>query len=62
MVKGNSGVYVFQVVKHNRSERTPGAEVERQFNSTRGASAVMQNIDAILRKSTTVENEMIKFF
>lgn len=62
VVKGNNGVYAFQVIKHNHSGRTPGAEVERQFNSTRGANAVMQNIDAILRKSTTVENEMIKFF
>lgn len=62
VVKGNNGVYVFQVLKHNRSERTPGSEVDRQFNSTRGANAVMQNLESILRGATTVENNMIKFF
>ena len=62
VVKGNSGVYVYKVIKHDRTERTPGAEVERQFAITRGGNAVMQNVEGILRKSTEVENNMIKFF
>ncbi len=62
VVKGNSAVYAFKVIKHDRTERTPGAEVERQFTRTRGSSAVMQNADAILRKAAKVENNMIKFF
>ena len=33
VVKGNSAVYVFKVIKHDRTERTPGAEVERQNGS-----------------------------
>lgn len=62
VVKGNTAVYAFKVIKHDRTERTPGAEVERQFSRTRGNSAVMQNADAILRKAAKVENTMIKFF
>jgi peptidyl-prolyl cis-trans isomerase D len=62
VVKGNNAVYVYQVIKHNRSERTPGAEVARQFATTRGSSAVMQNVEGILRGATKVENNMIRFF
>ena len=62
VLKGSNAVYVYKVIKHDRTERTPGAEVERQFARTRGNSAVMQNADAILRKAAKVENNMIKFF
>ena len=62
VVKGNNAVYVYKVIKHERTQRTPGQEVERQFSTTRGNSAVLQNADAILRKATEVENNMIKFF
>lgn len=62
MVKGNSAVYVYKVIKHDRTQRTPGQEVDRQFSMSRGSSAVMQNVEGILRKATTVENNMIKFF
>ena len=62
VVKGNQAVYVYKVIKHERSERTPGAEVDRQFSMTRGSNAVMQNVEGILRKATKVENKMIKFF
>ena len=62
VLKGNAAAYVYQVIKHNHSDRTPGAEIDRQFASSRGSSAVMQNIEAILRGATTVENNMIKFF
>ena len=62
MVKGNSAVYVYKVIKHDRTQRTPGQEVERQFSMSRGSNAVMQNVEGILRKATTVENNMIKFF
>ena len=62
VVKGNNAVYVYKVIKHDRTDRTAGAEVERQFARTRGNQAVLQNAEAILRKATTVENKMIKFF
>ena len=62
VVKGNSAAYVFKVVKHDRSQRTPGSEVDRQFAMTRGTNAVMQNVERILRKASKVENNMIKFF
>ena len=62
-VKGNNGVYVFQVVKQERTERTAvPEESERQFASTRGNQAVMSNALQILRKATKIENKMIKFF
>ncbi|MGN0212962.1 MAG: SurA N-terminal domain-containing protein [Muribaculaceae bacterium] len=62
-VKGNNGVYVFQVVKQDRTERTAAPEEsERQFASTRGSQAVMSNALQILRNATTVDNKMIKFF
>lgn len=62
VVKGNSAVYVYKVIKHDRTQRTPGQEVDRQFSMSRGSNAVMQNVEGILRKATTVENNMIKFF
>ena len=62
VVKGNSAVYVYKVIKHDRTQRTPGQEIDRQFSMSRGSSAVMQNVEGILRKATTVENNMIKFF
>ena len=62
IVKGNHAAYVYKVVKHDRTQRTPGDEVARQFAMTRGNQAVMQNVEGILRKATNVENKMIKFF
>ena len=62
VVKGENGVYVFKVVKNERTTREPGAEVERSFNTSRGFNAVKQRMEGILRNSTTIENEMIKFF
>ena len=62
-VKGNNGVYVFQVVKQDRTERTATPEEgNRQFAMQRGSNAVMNHALDILRKATTVENKMIKFF
>ena len=62
VVKGNNAVFVYNVFKKEVSQRTPGDEVDRQFAMTRGNSAVMQNVEAILRKAAKVENKMIKFF
>ena len=62
-VKGNNGVYVFQVVKQDRTERTATPEEgNRQFAMQRGSNAVMNHALDILRNATTVENKMIKFF
>lgn len=62
-VKGNNGVYVFQVTKQERTERTATPEEgNRQFAMTRGSNAVMNHVLDILRNATTVENKMIKFF
>ena len=62
-VKGNNGVYVFQVVKQDRTERTPTTEEgDRRFAMSRGSNAVMNHALDILRNATTVENKMIKFF
>ena len=62
-VKGNNGVYVFQVTKQERTERTATPEEgNRQFAMTRGSNAVMNHALDILRNATTVENKMIKFF
>lgn len=62
-VKGNSAVYVYEVVKQDRTPRTAAAEeTTRQFAMTRGNNAVMQHTLDILRKATKVENKMIKFF
>lgn len=62
-VQGNSAVYVYQVVKQDRTPRTAAPqEMERQFAMTRGNNAVMQHVLDILRKATTVDNKMIKFF
>lgn len=62
VVKGATGVYVFKVVKNDRTTREPGAEVEREFNTSRGSYAVIQKAIQILRNSTKIENDMIKFF
>lgn len=62
-VQGNNAVYVYQVVKQDRTPRTASAEeTTRQFAMTRGNNAVMQHTLDILRKATKVENKMIKFF
>lgn len=62
LVKGNNAVYAYMVIKKDVSQRTPGEEVDRQFSMTRGSSAVVKNVEAILRGATKVENNMIKFF
>ena len=62
-VKGNNGVYVFQVTKQERTQRTATPEEgNRQFAMQRGSNAVMNHALDILRNATTVENKMIKFF
>ncbi len=62
-VQGNSAVYVYEIVKQDRTPRTAAAEeTTRQFAMTRGNNAVMQHTLDILRKATKVENKMIKFF
>lgn len=62
VIKGDNAVYVYQVVSRENSGRTQGPEVDRQFSMTRGAQAIMQNADAILRKAVDIENTMIKFY
>lgn len=62
VVKGATGVYVFKVIKNERTTREPGAEVERAFNISRGFDVINQHLLNILRNSTTIENDMIKFF
>lgn len=62
-VKGESGVFVYQVIEQSKTPRTPeDADAVRQFTATRGSGVVMQNALAILRKATKVEKDLIKFF
>ena len=63
-VKGVSGVYMFQVIKNDVSQRpTTDEETNRQFAITRGNNVVLQNALSILRKATNVtKSDMIKFF
>lgn len=62
-VKGESGVFVYQVIEQSKTPRTPeDADAVRQFTATRGSGIVMQNALAILRKATKVEKDLIKFF
>lgn len=62
-VKGNLGVYAFQVVKSEKAQRTPtDEEANRTFATTRGNQVVMQNAIEILRKATKVTKDMIRFF
>lgn len=62
-VKGESGVFVYQVIEQSKTPRTPeDADAVRQFTATRGSGVIMQNALAILRKATKVEKDLIKFF
>jgi peptidyl-prolyl cis-trans isomerase D len=61
--KGNNAIYVYQVVKIDRTPRRPvNDELDRQYAMTRGYGAIMRNAVEILRKATTVKNNMIKFY
>ncbi len=63
--KGNSAVWVFQVVKTEKSQRKPSKqELDAQFARTRGAQVVgqPQMLYGILSKATTVKKNLIKFY
>ncbi len=62
-VKGNFGVYVFQVTgKNDQAPSLTPAQSGDRFSAIRGGQAVMQKAVDILRNSTEVKNEMIKFY
>lgn len=62
-IKGNNGVYVYEVVKvDNQGPAFNAAQSAAQYASTLGGQAVMQRAIEILRKGTTIENKIIKFF
>ncbi|MEG2219321.1 MAG: peptidylprolyl isomerase [Muribaculaceae bacterium] len=62
-VKGDLGVYVYQVAKiDNQGPAFNAEESAARFSSVRGGQAVMQRAIEILRKSTKIENKIIKFF
>ena len=63
--KGNSAVWVFQVVKAEKSQRKPSKqELDAQFARTRGAQVVgqPQMLYGILSKATAVKKNLIKFY
>jgi peptidyl-prolyl cis-trans isomerase D len=63
--KGNSAVYVFQVVKQDRSKRIPAKqELDMQFARTRGYAVVARPevMSRILGQATKVKKNLIKFY
>ena len=62
-VKGNSGVFVFQVSKSETTDRKlDDNQTAAQFSRERGSQMVMRNAIGILRNATKVKKSTIKFF
>ena len=64
-VKGNDAIYVYQIVKQEKSERKPTKEeLDNRYAQTRGAQnfANPRNIYQILTKATKVKKRLIDFF
>ena len=64
-VKGNDAIYVYQIVKQEKSERKPTKEeLDNRYAQTRGAQnfANPRNIYQILPKATKVKKRLIDFF
>ena len=63
--KGEDGVYVYQVVKQEKSERKPTKEeLDNRYAQSRGAQ-VFSNprmINSILSKATKVKRSLIDFY
>ena len=64
-IKGNDAIYVYQIVKQEKSERKPTKEeLDNRYAQTRGAQnfANPRNIYQILTKATKVKKRLIDFF
>lgn len=62
-LKGNNGVYVFTVTRvDNKGPKLSAQESAARYSRTLGGQAVMQRAIDILRKSSKVENDLIKFY
>ena len=63
--KGENGVYVYQVVKQEKSERKPTKEeLDNRYAQSRGARVFgnPRNIYNILTKATKVSKRLIDFY
>ncbi len=64
-IKGNDAIYVYQIIKQEKSERKPTKEeLDNRYAQTRGAQnfANPRNIYQILTKATKVKKRLIDFF
>ena len=63
--KGDNAVFVYQVVKQDKSQRKPSKEeLDTRYSQTRGAQvfANSRNIQNILTKATKVKKHLIDFY
>ena len=64
-IKGNDAIYVYQIVKQEKSERKPTKEeLDNRYAQTRGSQnfANPRNMYQILTKATKVKKRLIDFF